>query len=1130
MTLALDLDFADGTLPGFRLERLEVLGWGTFDRAVWRFGLDGRTTLLTGDIGSGKSTLVDALTTLLLPAQRISYNKAAGAETRERSLRSYVLGHYKSERNETTGQSRPVALRDHRSHSVLLAAFRHEHLDQTITLAQVFWVPAESTGQPRRFHVVAPEDLSITGDFADFGTDIADLRRRLRGRGLTPMEHFTDYERAFRRALGIPSRQAMELFHQTVSLKSVGNLTDFVRSHMLEPFDAKASVKALIEHFEALRAAHDSVLRARDQLRMLEPIVGLGDDITAHETELAALEAEQAAVQYAAARLSHDLLTTDRTRSQAEVEAQRARNDELALRLTGLRRREQGLRDARAGHAGGRLGQLEEALERHTDDRDGRAKRHRTFEQALSEAGLDAMGDIDRYGAVRQQAGELQEQIGAQTTEVETGEAGLAVDQDRLDTAAREIRDELVSLRGRRSSIPLAQLRLRERLCEDLDLAEDDLPYAGELVQVREHERAWAGAAERVLRGFALSLVVPDRHYEAVSAWVDDHHLGGRLVYHRVRHGTAPIPADLGSDALAGKLEVRPGPLADWATRELADRADHRCVANVAELRRAHRGVTMAGQVKSGARHEKDDRRRLGDASDHVLGWDNQGKVDALLARGQQLQTELGELTERRAELAQRRRALTQRSMALSQVLAHDDPRDLDWWASAQRIAQTERELAQLRTQSAELAKIEAQLVEVGQEIAHAEGERSTAERRLGAAEAELTGIDTGLAEAAGTIEQTPDGVETAVQRALASLTAPDAGPALTGPRAARGVPTRAQQVSSALNKRSGEVANRLRTAQSKAERLMAEFRTAYPAETTEQDASVAALPEYREMRDRVARDDLPRFEADFKRYLNENSIREIAAFQARLNQQVDVIAERIATINDSLRGIDYNPDRYIRLEQHPTPWLEVREFRADLRACTEDAFGTDDELYSETKFAQVEAIISRFRGREGRADADKVWTERVTDVRNWLVFGASERWRETEQEHESYADSDGKSGGQKEKLAYTILAASLAYQFRLEDGDPRAKRFRFAVIDEAFGRGSDESTRYALRLFHTLGLQLLVVTPLQKVHVIEPFVERVGYVDNPTGARSRLHTMTISEYREQRAAPAAARTTADVP
>src|SRR2546423_14936288 len=85
------------TAPGCRLYRLEVFNWGTFDKRVWTFEVGGRNALLTGDIGSGKSTLVDAITTLLLPANRISYNKAAGADIRERDLRSYVLGHYKAE-------------------------------------------------------------------------------------------------------------------------------------------------------------------------------------------------------------------------------------------------------------------------------------------------------------------------------------------------------------------------------------------------------------------------------------------------------------------------------------------------------------------------------------------------------------------------------------------------------------------------------------------------------------------------------------------------------------------------------------------------------------------------------------------------------------------------------------------------------------------------------------------------------------------------------------------------------------------------------------------------------------------------------------------------------------------------
>ncbi|HMQ36348.1 MAG TPA: SbcC/MukB-like Walker B domain-containing protein, partial [Micropruina sp.] len=152
-----------------------------------------------------------------------------------------------------------------------------------------------------------------------------------------------------------------------------------------------------------------------------------------------------------------------------------------------------------------------------------------------------------------------------------------------------------------------------------------------------------------------------------------------------------------------------------------------------------------------------------------------------------------------------------------------------------------------------------------------------------------------------------------------------------------------------------------------------------------------------------------------------------------------------------------------------------------------------------------------------GHADTDRAWTRRVTDVRNWFIFSASERDRDTDEEWEHYRDSDGKSGGQKEKLAYTILAASLAYQFGLEWGATRSRDFRFAVIDEAFGRGSDASTRYALDLFAKLGLQLLIVTPLQKVHVIEPYVRAIGFVDNPSTKYSRLQTLSIEEFHRQR-------------
>jgi uncharacterized protein YPO0396 len=60
-----------------------------------------------------------------------------------------------------------------------------------------------------------------------------------------------------------------------------------------------------------------------------------------------------------------------------------------------------------------------------------------------------------------------------------------------------------------------------------------------------------------------------------------------------------------------------------------------------------------------------------------------------------------------------------------------------------------------------------------------------------------------------------------------------------------------------------------------------------------------------------------------------------------------------------------------------------------------------------------VKRIIDRFRGREGSAEIDRRWTRLVTDVRNWYVFSASERWREDGSEYEHYTDAGGKSGGQ---------------------------------------------------------------------------------------------------------------------
>ena len=283
-------------------------------------------------------------------------------------------------------------------------------------------------------------------------------------------------------------------------------------------------------------------------------------------------------------------------------------------------------------------------------------------------------------------------------------------------------------------------------------------------------------------------------------------------------------------------------------------------------------------------------------------------------------------------------------------------------------------------------------------------------------------------------------------------------------------------------------------------------------------DADVASAGEFAGMLETLQGEDLPRHEQRFKQMLNEGTIHNMAMFQNWLDHQQQTIRDKIDTINRSLSAIDYSEGSYIRLvaDNHRDP--EINQFKIDLRNCLGESLSPDaSENYAENKFIQVKNIIEKFNGREGQTDLDKRWTKKVTDVRNWFLFNASERYREDDSEKEFYSDAAGKSGGQKEKLAYTILAAALAYQFGLEWGEKRSRSFRFVMIDEAFGRGSDESARYGLELFRKLNLQLLIVTPLQKIHVIEDYVSSVHFVHNEGGCNSVLQNLTIEEYRRDK-------------
>ncbi|MHB1710512.1 MAG: ATP-binding protein, partial [Acidimicrobiales bacterium] len=1057
-------------LPGCRLQRLEVFNWGTFDQKIWSFELGGRNALLTGDIGSGKSTLVDAVTTLLLPANKISYNKAAGAETRERDLRSYVQGHYKSERNETTGASRPVGLRDERQYSVILGVFANTDFAATVTLAQVF--RTRDVGQPERFFVVVDSELSILKQFAEFGAEFSVLKRRLRDGGARIYDTFPEYGRDFRRHLGIESEQAMELFHQTVSMKAVENLNDFVRSHMLEPFETNAQIAELINHFDNLTRAHDAVQRARAQLELLAPLVA---EIDAHDqlsTRRSALEHQLEVLPlYFAGRMRQVL--------DEEVQALQKRMAELDQLLDSaesaireLRRRESQLGIQIAGSGGDRLTAIEAEIDRHERDKPVRRGKFDRFNARLAEIGMAPVTEAGQFAATRDRAEARKLELEGEHAGIQNELSERRFEQRSIDEESRRINDELHSLQSRRSNVPRVSLELRQHLGEDLGIDPDDLPFAGELIQVRAEATEWEGAAERVLHSFALSLLVPDRHYETVAGWINDNHLNARIVYYRVPSRMAPVmPPERRSahPLLLDMLELKPDSgFEPWLESELGRRANHACVDTMGDFRTARKAVTRAGQIKDRERHEKDDRKRIDDRREYVLGWTNQAKVDALLAHATTLSARLSAAAGVIADLVERDGMASSRLQSLAGLAEYVDWVDLDWKELVTGIAALQAERERITSSSDVLAHLTAELEYVRQSVGADEEERNRLQRERGDAEgrqrtsqAELARLvrilsDVGSVEAASE----PFGViDQMVIDELNGIT-PDIAALASAQR----------EIGAALSHRLNETTRHREILALRIVRAMGVFRVRYPTETAEFDDSLGSAGEYRQLHQRVATDDLPRFESEFKNYLNQNTIRDIAGFSAQLNKHERVIRDRIETINESLTGIDYNEGRYIRLVPDQTPNTEVREFRAELRACTDNVVGAaTGEQYSEEKFLQVKRILDRFKGREGTADQDRNWTRRVTDVRQWFVFSASERWRAGDGEYENYTDSGGKSGGQKEKLAYTVLAASLAYQFKLDWGAARSKAFRFVVIDEAFNRGSEVSTRYALNLFTRL-------------------------------------------------------------
>lgn len=122
-----------------------------------------------------------------------------------------------------------------------------------------------------------------------------------------------------------------------------------------------------------------------------------------------------------------------------------------------------------------------------------------------------------------------------------------------------------------------------------------------------------------------------------------------------------------------------------------------------------------------------------------------------------------------------------------------------------------------------------------------------------------------------------------------------------------------------------------------------------------------------------------------------------------------------------------------------------------------------------------------------------KRWRETVLDVRQHVEFIGREI-DESGVEVEIYRSGAGKSGGQRQKLATTCLAAALRYQ--LGGNDHGVPMYAPVVLDEAFDKADNEFTALAMNIFTNFGFQMVVATPLKSVMTLEPFIGGACFVD----------------------------------
>ncbi|MCD8317092.1 MAG: ATP-binding protein, partial [Eggerthellaceae bacterium] len=343
-------------MPGkdqWKLSRIELVNWGTFD-GYHIMNIDPKGLLITGESGSGKSTILDAVATVLTPPRKRHFNAAARSDDskgEDRTLASYIRGAWKHEADDAGDVTNAYLRKGGAVWSGILLRYENESLHGNRNTLFEDYPNVEAANLIALFNIKAGSNTNdgvsqlfilIDGDYtlkdfepyaingidsrklkSDFGTNVAYFR-----------EH-GPFALAFCRKLGIESPKTLELLHKTQAAKNFGSLNELFRNFMLDVPKTFEQKDEAVAQFSALSQAHAGVVDQRRQMEYLEPLVKL---IEQHEKAQKNLEmsiAEENTLTGYTAQLAVSLLESqkqdaERRRDEAQDKYRQAQSNRMA--------------------------------------------------------------------------------------------------------------------------------------------------------------------------------------------------------------------------------------------------------------------------------------------------------------------------------------------------------------------------------------------------------------------------------------------------------------------------------------------------------------------------------------------------------------------------------------------------------------------------------------------------------------------------------------------------------------------------------------------------------------------------------------------------------------------------------